>query len=350
MSTPHAQPHSSWSVLSERLGELPRVVATACHARLPELASVRGLPVVATGGGLSEGPARVLVALLQRAGHRARFIAQSELVAEPEHAIAATGAEALLIAFSQGLAPNARLPLYARRRFARTLLVTSVRPGDEGVARLARTLVDDGALVWTLPPEREDRLLLRVVGPAVSLVAALRLAEALSPGEPSLSFDGLGAVVARALLAPSADLFGEARRPIVIVAAPRLCELAMPLRWKLLEGLRVADPPVWDPLQVAHGPLQAILEERTSVLMLRADGDGSDDLFARLRGVLARAGDRHRFVELRSRLPTPLAIVELDALLDAALLATLARHPLALDDWPCRAQDGPLYDLGAEEP
>jgi creatinine amidohydrolase len=261
--------------------------------------------------------------------------------------------KALLVMFSQGLAPNARFPLPHLRSFAHALLVTSVRASAGNVAseRAALALRDAGCHVWTLPPAREDGLLLRVVGPGVALVAALRIAGTLAPMSlEGASFEGLGGVVARALLAPAPDLFGEARRPIVIVAAPRLVELAMPLRWKLLEGLRVGDPPVWDPLQFAHGPLQSVFEERTSFVFLRCANDACDELFARLREVLSRATPGlHHLVELRAALDAPLALVELDALLDAALLATLARHPLALDDWPGRGQDGPLYDLSPKD-
>jgi hypothetical protein len=332
------------------MAELPTAIAQASLAAVPEAIRAltgRDLPVVATGGGLSEGPARVLVALLQSAGRRARFVPQSafavdENVGDPS---------ALLVMFSQGLAPNARFPVPHIRSFAHALLVTSVRAGaGELASERVLALRDAGCQVWTLPPASEDRLLLRVVGPGVSLVAALRIAATLAPASFASAFAGLGGVVARALLAPASDLFGEARRPIVIVAAPQLVELAMPLRWKLLEGLRVGDPPVWDPLQFAHGPLQSVFEERTSFVLLRCANDASDELFARLRDVLSRAAPGlHHVVELRAALDAPLAVVELDALLDAALLATLARHPLALDDWPCRGEDGPLYDLSPKD-
>jgi creatinine amidohydrolase len=336
-------PHPSWTILSERLAELPAAIARASHAALPEafVSLDRDVPVVATGGGLSEGPARVLVALLQRAGRTARFVPQSAFSIPS----APADPRALLVMFSQGLAPNARLPLPHVRSFARSLLVTSVRSGAHLDALHAA-----GGLAWTLPPVSEDRLLLRVVGPGVSLVAALRIAAALAPTLlEGASFEGLAAVVTRALLAPASDLFGDARRPIVIIGAPQLVDIAMPLRWKLLEGLRVGDPPVWDPLQFAHGPLQSVFEERTSFVFLRSASDASDELFARVREVLARAAShRHRIVELRASLAAPLALVELDALLDAALLTTLVNHPLPLDEWPSRGEDGPLYDLSPD--
>jgi hypothetical protein len=356
------------AILRERVAALPAILDEAARAPLPEGAegwrALRGAErFVLTGGGLSEGPARVLCALLRRRGRDARFVAQSELAGAPGPRPELDGA--ILILFSQGLAPNARLPLPwlgtgicgpdGARVFARGMLVTSVVPtrgpgddaGETGVAGIARRLVDAGHVVWTLPPAREDRLLLRVLGPAVAVLAAIRLADAITSESDAaaggVDADDLRARVARALAA-GVDLFGDARRPIAIVAEPALCELAMPLRWKLLEGLRVPDPPVWDPLQVAHGPLQALYQERATVIALRTDAldPVMDDLFARLRSVLHP--DHQRWIELRVA-PGPLALLELDARLDAALLATLARHPLALDDWPTRGHDGPVYDV-----
>jgi hypothetical protein len=358
------------ALLAERIAGLPAALAEAATAPLPgDAESFRSFAAsdrfIASGGGLSEGPARVLVALLRRMGRDARFVSQSELARIPDAGADVAGAA--LVLFSQGLAPNARLPLswlgpglvdvarpIGEKVMARGLLVTSVQPGDAGdagVGGLARRLRDAGHLVWTLPPREEGRLLLRVIGPAVSTLAAIRLAHALAGRAlDSGSLATLNDVVARALNAPAPDLFGAERRPIALIAEPALVELMMPLRWKLLEGLRVPDPPVWDPLQVAHGPLQSIYDERVTLLVLRTRGgvgDARDDaLFGRLRAVLRTEGEDppHRWLELRAVSAGPLAVLELDARLDAALLATLARHPLALDDWPARGLDGPIYD------
>ncbi len=337
--------HASHALLAERIASIPSAVRVACAAALPDLARLAAADrIIVTGGGLSEGPARVLVARLQRAGRAACFVAQSEFARDEERE-----PNAALVLFSQGLAPNARLPLgigleprALPRRLGPVLLVGSVAPGPTGVASIARRLVDAGHGVWTLPPASEDRLLLRVVGPAVALVAALRIADAISAAPPA-PLDALPALVAHRLEAPGLELFGASRRTIALVAETGLAELAMPLRWKLLEGLRVPDPPVWDPLQVVHGPLQAYYDEPLTLLALRLDDDGLDDVYARLRAVLRP--DRHALLELRAVAPLPLALVELDAALDACLLTTLAAHPLALDDWPSRGMDGPMYDL-----
>ena len=343
--------YPSIDLLASRLEGLPAQLALALRTSLPgrppqwaKLAAMRRF--VVTGGGLSEGPARVLVARLQRAGREARFEPQSAFLVERD-----CGAGSAVILFSQGLAPNARLPLPAMISSEAALLVTSV-VADHAMSKHVRSLVAAGHLVWTLPPEREDGLLLRVVGPAIALLAALRIAEALtgaSASRPNV-FASLPDLAQRVLAAPGPDLFGGARRPIAIVTEPSLLELAMPLRWKLLEGLRVPDPPVWDPLQVAHGPLQSFYEHPLTILMLRTASGEHDESFARLEQVLR--ADRHHVVELRASpasasMDIPLALLELDAALNAALLATLQAHPIALDDWPARGLDGPLYDVTA---
>ncbi|MEO6951260.1 MAG: hypothetical protein ABI321_05550 [Polyangia bacterium] len=318
---------SGIDLLAERIGTIPAMLTMAVAIPLPDgierLAAMDR--VVVTGGGMSEGPARVLVALLLRAGRHATFVSQSRFVDWPEPPAPRTA----LVLFSQGLAPNARLPLPYARGFGTSLLVTSVSEAG-GVA-----------MVWTLPPACEDRLLLRVVGPSVALCAAVRIAHAVTGRSEDLSV--LPGVVARRLAEPAPDLFGASRRPLALVVDDRLIDVAMPLRWKLLEGLRVNDPPVWDVLQVAHGPLQSFYEHETTLLVVRGAPARHAGLYDGLRSVLVPG--RHRVVELDATLEGDAAIVELDVALDAALLATLRHHPVTLDDWPSRGLDGPLYDV-----
>jgi creatinine amidohydrolase len=332
--------HPSLSILRARVAQLPEVIDRAIHTPLPGTDAQRAhfcamRRFVVTGGGLSEGPARVLVALLRRQGRDAQFEPQTAFTVER-----APAPDTALVLFSQGLAPNARLPLSSMRAgCGASLLITSVVPGEGAMGKHAQSLLERDRLVWTLPPASENGLLLRVLGPAVALTAALRIA-AMCAGE-QIELSSLD--VPRHLRASAPDLFFGQRRPIAIVADPSFLELAMPLRWKLLEGLRVPDPPVWDVLQVAHGPLQSFYDHPTTFVTLRGPRPSPyDDLFASLRSVLR---DHHALVELRASSTEPVALLELDAMLNAALLTTLAANPLPLDDWPSRGLDGPLYDV-----
>ena len=77
---------SGLPLLEERIATLPSALSQALATPLP--AGIERLATldrfVVTGGGMSEGPARVLVALLRRAGRDATFVPQSRFVDWPE--------------------------------------------------------------------------------------------------------------------------------------------------------------------------------------------------------------------------------------------------------------------------
>lgn len=347
------------ALLAERIAAIPAALAQAAAASPPaELAQVLAARrFVVTGGGLSEGPARVLVALLQRQGRAARFVPLSTF-AEPQLSKPVwPGREQAdppaLILFSQGLAPNAQLPLAHLRRFSKTLVFTSVDAGSAQAA-LKQHLAQLGVLFWTHPPAQEAQLLLRVLGPAVALFCALRFMSLLTPASAATQ-TALAELPARyaAALAASAELelFGGLRRPIALVGGEALCELAFPLRWKLLEGLRVPDPPVWELLQIVHGPLQSFFDSPLTLLLFASSARPHEHaLIERLAGLLEPT--RHHllripYAEDQDQDPGH-GILLLDACLNAALLRTLAEHPLELSRWPLRGADGPLYDLAPD--
>ena len=140
--------------LAARLAAVPSVLAETLEQAegelRPDLAWVRGLsgrelrrPVVTTGIGASEGPARVLAWLLQHVvGLRAGFRPLSQLLAESPRR-----ESALLVLFSQGLSPNAQLALALAPRFHKLLVYTSVRP--------APAATDDGHELTRLDVEIE---------------------------------------------------------------------------------------------------------------------------------------------------------------------------------------------------
>ena len=140
------------------------------------------------------------------------------------------------------------------------------------------------------------------------------------------------------------DLFGDRRRPIALVGGEAFCELAMPLRWKLLEGLRVPDPPVWDLLQIVHGPLQSFFTAPLTLLLFLDSSRPHEALLAdRLTDLLDET--RHRVLRIPYTQEGGAELLLLDGWLNAALLRTLESHPLELSCWPLRGEDGPLYDV-----
>jgi creatinine amidohydrolase len=344
-------PGSGAALLAERIAAIPELLSETLRRPSPAalLELTRAPRFIVTGGGLSEGPARVLVSLLERAGRSARFLPLSAF-AEP----ALPASDAVLVLFSQGLAPNARLPLVHTRSFRKTLVFTSVEVDKEdkvpaSLRPLVRELLAQDVAFFCHPPEREDKLLIRVAGPAAALLCAVRFAMQCR-GDSASALPLLSALPARyeGALRDGVELFGSERRPICIVAGPELCELSFPLRWKLLEGLRVPDPPVWDLLQVVHGPLQSFFDAPMTLLGLHFHNRPHERLFLdRLEALLEPR--RHRLLRFELSGSLEEALLFLDARLNAALLRTLLFHPLDLCSWPKQECDGPLYAIDPEE-
>lgn len=320
----------SLAQVARALESVPRELAGALDVELP-VPSTPPRTIVTTGIGGSEGPARLLAWHLAQAGRAARFCCVSEFLVTPP------GGD-LLIAFSQGLSPNGCLALDAAAGFRNVWVVTSVGHGPSRPKRLARLdrLRRAGIRPIVVPPGEEAPMLVRWVGPTVAALMALRIAGALGAANCR------AAVLADApqrYRAQSADPLPNALAIVVAGVSP---EEAHGHRWKILEALLRSDPPVWDALAVAHGPLQALhAHPRTLLTFERPSGQ---PLLARLEDALGRTDVK--LVRFRARSDDALATVDHAAQLDAALLATLASEPRDLFDWPGRGRDAPLYDLG----
>lgn len=337
----------SLALLEARCRALPghlRSLPTSFDAELPaHLAHA-----LVTGGGMSEGPAQLLVALLGELGVSAAYVPLSEFVAP-----AVRGAGDTLVLFSQGLAPNARFPLLHANAFRHVFVVTSVEPSLDAPShdprRIAAEAERGGARVVRVPPADEGGLLLRVMGPAIAALAAVLLARPLLRRARRTELEASIAQVAgayeRALASVASPLLVEGElAPIALVASGRHGAACHGHRWKLLEGLLVPDPPVWDVLQVAHGPLQSLYERPHTLVALERDEAAHEHaLVDRLAEVLVPG--RHVLHRIRARLPGLLAWFEHDAELDARLLATLRERPVDLASWPGKDRDGPLYGI-----
>lgn len=277
---------------------------------------------ITTGVGASEGPARLLATLLRGAGALAEFAPISAYAGEAPPAD-------VCVVVSQRLSPNARIPLAHAGAYAHTLLVTTVDARLPGV-----TVVRHG------PPE-EDGLFLRVLGPAAATATVLRIAAAVAgEGEPErVDLGGARARAERAIahVDPAAlfDLVG-------VLASRGDVALADGLRHKLLEGLGVPHPPVWDVCSLVHGPLQSFYDRDATLVLLERE---PSELAERLAAVLR---PRHALVRLRSALPGPLALLDFDLQLDHLVVAALRARPRDLEQWPGKGHDAPLYDLGPE--
>jgi creatinine amidohydrolase len=344
----------STRLVSERVALLPAILAQTLELPPPALdPALRQQRVVVTGGGLSEGPARYFTWLLADAlGLRATFVALSAFAGPPE----LLDGE-LLVLFSQGVAPNARLPLQpaVRRRFAQVVVFTSVEPDrsapPDAPARLLADAVRDGASVQLLPPRSESGLLIRVLGGAAAALQAARLASewALAEGRPPLEVGAVPAAVAQVLRTPLPRLVDPqvGLLPAALLVSGRYTDAAFAQRWKLLEGLRLPDPPIWDVLGFAHGPFQQLYARPHLLLALDRGLPHEQALLRRLESLLR---PHHRLVRLGASLPGPLAWFEHDAQVSALVAQALREldetgRPLDLAAWPGQGEDGALYDV-----
>src|SRR5262249_17339627 len=150
-----------------------------------------------------------------------------------------------------------------------------------------------GAEIRTFAAGAEEYgTLVRVTGPLAGLIAVLRYAEALAitAGRPHALPACDGGVLADALAATAtrAEPFralaasGRLAGPLVLLASGMYAGLVGHLQSKLLEGLLVPLPPVYDLLEVGHGPFQQAFPTATTFLALtRPDAPGEDDLLER---------------------------------------------------------------------
>ena len=317
----------SLELLTERVARVPAGIrrAVATPPSLPPL-DVRRWTVTGVGG--SEGPARVLAQRLERFGRAARFVPCSRF-ALPEDPAPNGG----LIVFSQGLSPNARGALGERHGFDPRIIVTAVEPRPQGTdaERFLAEQITLGVMRVPHGPEREGELLVRVEGPAQAVVRALQLAAHLDEhATPELTEPAMPGPV-EALL----------DQPVVLVGAGETSAYLHGQRWKLLEGLGVPDPPVYDVLQVAHGPLQQFYHHPISVLAVSQSRE-EDALFDRLSQVLR---PHHRLRRLRLERPLPESWPQLELWFDDLMIATLQERPRDLIEWPGKDADAELYAL-----
>jgi creatinine amidohydrolase len=363
---------SAYRVLDDRVAALPDALRTALELPLPPLACdpARVRRVVATGAGSSAAHARLLVALLEECGVAARFVPLSAFVAPPR----GDAREDALVVFSQGLSPNARLALRDVERWASVTLVTAVPesagtplaahaadppsgPLAERRSEIAR-LEARGVVVAPIPAAEEYGTLLRVTGPLVGSAVAIRLAQgccAVLGRAPagllprSVDVDAACERVAAAserMACEHADLDAAAlEQGLVLLTSGTYGEIAGNLRAKVLEGMLLPAPPLWDLLEFAHGPFQQLHPHAATLLALaRDDASGEADLLARLESMLVPG--RHRLVRLRASLPGALALLEHESLLDALVLRYVAERRIDQGSWPGRGADRALYDVG----
>lgn len=364
------------ALLAARSQALPAQLRTALvtpASALPwDAARVRR--VITTGIGSSAANARLLAALLQEVGLAARFVPLSAFTAGPPQDSVADA----LVVFSQGLSPNARLALQDVDAWAGVVLVTAVPatasdvapardaipPSGDLASRQAAVaaLEARGVVVQRIAAAEEYGTLLRVAGPLLGHAAALQLALAAARAAgrkpagllpASIPIDDVCARVAAAperLAREHDDLDAAALEAgSALLASGGYAELLSNVRAKIVEGLLLPEPPVWDLLDFAHGPFQQIHARPWTLLALtRTDAPGESALLDRLESMLV--GGRHRLVRWQSELSGALALFEHEALADALVLRAIAERGVDQVDFPGRGADRALYEVSRTVP
>jgi len=326
---------------------LLRAVATQRLPRLPFLpAAARAICV--TGVGSSAAPAALLAHLLaDAAGLPARVVPPGAFIS-----MRADRRDALVV-FSQGLSPNARLALHDAAGWLGVVLVSAAGRATDAPRRASlAALRAAGGVVVPVPGGAERGLLLRVGGPVAASALAFRLAAVIAgDGAACPAFDAervtraMHGAAAHAARLPADLLDGE----VVLLASGGYGALAANLALKLGEGLYAPQPPVWDLLELAHGPLQQQFARAVTFLALtRADAAGEAALLAHAAAGLDRR--RHRLVALPATLPGALALLEHEALLNALVLRAIVARRLDQSRWPGRGREQRLYDVATPAP
>jgi creatinine amidohydrolase len=145
-------------------------------------------------------------------------------------------------------------------------------------------------------------------------------------------------------LAASGHLAGQ----LVVLASGDYTTLVDNLRLKILEGLLLPLPPIFDLLELGHGPFQQMFPAPATLLALaRPEAPREAELLARLGSMLDP--DRHRLVPLAATLPVPFALFEHEALMNELMLAGIAAHAIDQARWPGQGRDRALYVVGSDD-
>ena len=355
--TPAADWRAGYRSLESRVRTLPAKLreglARMSIPMAPAASDVRRY--VLTGVGSSAAHARFLAHLLDDAGFDTRVVPLSALVAAPGPA----AADDVLIVVSQGLSPNARLALAHAASWRRVLLLTAASEGSARVAgdtAKADLLAGLGSAAVTIVPfpagESEYETLVRVVGPMAGYLCALHAAAALAPGAvPPWNLEticsALEAAPARVDRMLAAYDVARLRDGVTFLTSGTYGELTDNLRYKVMEGMLLPAPPVWDLLELAHGPLQQTYAgPMTLIALTRADAaPAENELLACVERALD--SDRHVLLRLDAALPGALAIFEHEALFNELMLRFIAARAVDQVGWPGRDKDRELYEIGA---
>ncbi len=354
------------ALLRSRVEAAPRFVAELLDRRslLERLPGELPRCLVTTGIGTSQGHARHLAEVASRyAGQPARFASTGSLAAG-----APPRSEAdWLVVFSQGLSANARHALGHVESWGCVILVTGLSPETseaDGSTAEKRAWLEGlearGVIRLDLGCGAEYGALLRVIGARAGYVVAWSLLRTLIARR--LEDDAAFAIDPERLEAAqreAAERAGETfpldlplapffapERTLLLAAEGGALEMAEQLTLKIAEGMLRPQPRAVDVLEFAHGPLQSLALQPTSILYL-APREATPEA-ARWLDRLASTLDPalHDLRVIRAELSWPFAALEYEAIFDELVLRVLAETERDVVDWPGADREAALYAAG----
>lgn len=326
--------HPSVAVLEARVRRGPEVVREALQTALPAgLMPWSETSLVLTGIGASGAVARTAEALLRHeTSLRVSSLPLSEFVSRDVDLQGKT-----LVLLSQELSPNATLALQRVERFQSALLITSLDARDERLHGFKQS----GGRIFTLPPKEEPDFLVRMMGPLATVMGLLRLAWAgegqKAPAELARVPEAMAAALEKGFDAARSWPDDVLRPPMLATGAYSGCLEV--IRWTWMEAWWTEAPPMWDVLEVAHGPWQTQTKMQGPWLGFTRPDDMAG-LWPRFESMLP-AGQS--LVRAEATLPAPFCFFEHAAFVQGLLAGVLKRRDVDLKQWPGHGTDAPLY-------
>lgn len=243
-----------------------------------------------------------------------------------------------LALFSQGLSPNASLPLKHQDRFQATLLFTACE-------KLPPLVPQTTVIQFPIPNEFQS--FLRIIGPLCAYLAAIQailtyFPKNTLPAIPNNFFEILQNTEER--LPPSLDPFlNIPTSGCSILASPPLSLYANNLSLKFLEGVFSPPPPVYDLLSFAHGPFQQLVKNPQPLIILTSNSPDDKELLKHVTPLLENIKAPHWI--LLATLPHPWSIFEFECILNHFVFKLIQMLKINQRRWPGQHLDSPLYNL-----
>jgi len=306
---------------------------------------------VITGIGSSEAHARFFVNLINEySTATAHFAPISSFLnsAKIEYK------QSTLVVISQGICPNAMLPLNQSHEFEHTVLFTAVtetgaiESGSKDKIRILKKLYAENQTIINFPIEHEDNLLLRVIGPIAGYLAIIQFINLHWPDAiPSCPYKDLLNAIHQAKEKVPPSLIEEFPKDIksgsILLAQSPLSQYIHNLSSKFIEGLFVSQPHIIDYLSFAHGPFQQWTVNPIPVIIFDSGTSTENILYEQITPLLKVT--ESSVWRIISDLPPPWSILEFEAIINQFILQVIKNTNINLRNWPGKDQDKSLYNI-----